>query len=421
MSYTKYRASSVLGSLYHSFYDELNGTSQNNWVYKNALSLTDVFNGTYNPSWKSEIRAGNNAGTPASGSVYSLDPSWFSASWRSHRVQGYPYEVFESFEGYPQLPALFALDTNPPASLISSVRNRCIAKFLDQADAARSSFEAGQDIGEIRETIHSIISPMKTMRELTLGYLSNVKKLALKAKSRPTLHKAISDSFLEYKFGWNPLASDVAAGIVGLTHNDGHVNVQHISASAREFYPINPQFYGTIGSGNVIVTVIGQCTGEYQVRYRGGIRTGAVNGRIPLLQNLQLDMPHFIPTLWDLLPYSWMVDYFANIGECIRAASFQNANVSWGNVTTRRICHYTYSYDWRHDYDPTFLNVTMIKPSGNPTGTSTTFTRDIFVGSDLVPDFRFSIPVSEKPWENMAALLGGRIDSIRKSISQLRR
>jgi hypothetical protein len=422
MSYTKTSASGVSYALYRT-YSDFTGLNQSGWSEHFSLSKTDSFTGNYNPAWKAEIRNGSNATTPASGTRYTVEPAWFSAVFSSH---GYgPFLgrfTFESYEGYPSLPNLFLLDTDPPAALISSVRNRCIAKFIEASDQVRSSFEAGQDLGEIRETIHAIISPFKSAREHLIGYMAKVKKLSLqRAITRVHLRKAIADSFLEFKFGWNPLAADVAAGIAGLGGNQGHPDVRQISASARDFYLISANLGDHQIGENFTSHVTGQCIGEYQVRYKGAIRTGAVRGHIPLLQNLQLDMPHFVPTLWDLIPYSWMVDYFANVGEVIKAASFDRSTVSWGNVTTRRICKYQYNY--RSDKVVPPLNTTafLSEPSGSPSGESVTFSRAAFVGSDLVPDFRFQIPLSAKPWENMTAVLSGYVTDIRKIIQHIRR
>jgi hypothetical protein len=414
----------VMFTVYRTYYDEAGGVSQQGWDTYSSLNRLNSFTGVDNPRHRAQIAHGLNATTPASGVQYEVKHAWFSASIRSRGQFALNKELFESYEGYPPLPSLFASDTGPPASLASAVRNRCIAKFIEKADAVRSSFESGQDIGEIGETIRSVIHPFKSARELVFNYLAKVKKLSLKrAITKTSLRHAIGDSFLEFKFGWNPLAADIASGISDLTNNQGHPDTRIISASARDFYPISSAIVSSYGHGNIVVPIRGKCTGQYQVRYKGAIRTGAVKGRIPLLQNLQLDMPHFLPTLWDLIPYSWMIDYFANIGDIIKAASFQNANVSWGNVTTRYICNYEYSYGtFKPILNPTVTSYTALQPSGSPSGTSTSFNRSVFVGSDLMPDFRFQLPLgSAKPWENMTALLSGRILDIRKSILNIRR
>lgn len=423
MSYTKIHDAGIVYKLFRTYDDNL-GTHQKGWSINQNLAKTNSFTGDYNPAYKAQIARGYNATTPASGVKYELSPAWFSAIYSS--VGRPPAHdgtfTFESYEGYPRLPNLFVIDAEPPASLISSVRNRCIAKFIDTADSVRSSFESGQDLGEMRETIHAIVSPFKSARETVIHYLSKVKKLSLsRTVTKAHLRKAIADSFLEFKFGWNPLASDIAAGITGLGANRDHPDVRQISASARDFYVINPSFSTSAGGGNVNALVTGQCIGEYQVRYKGAIRTGAVQGRIPLLQNLQLDMPHFVPTLWDLIPYSWMVDYFANVGDIIRAASFPRLTVSWGCVTTRRICSYKFNYAWYPDPPFPGFDVATSKPSGSPYASSTVFSRNAFVGSDLVPDFRFQIPLSAKPWENMTAVLSGYVKDIRSIIQHIRR
>lgn len=418
MSYTK---------VYPEYYD-LSQTSITDGV--SALATRGHFSfdnhviGDYNPFWRNQIKSGNNATTPSSGVRESFDSDFLdffqvlqnvSQPWILQSCQligdGIPF-------GFPN-----AAFQNAPASIVTDVTNRAIRKFLDSCDTARSSIELGQDIGEIRETIRGIIHPLQSLREFTLTHLSNVLKQTKKLKSKHSLAKVAADSFLEYKFGWAPLAADIGQAYAGLTNNKGHVDVQPVSGSAYDTFPIS-QTRGiqTISAGNFSVRTDLIVTGSYSVRYKGGIRTGQANGRIGFAQMMQLDLPHFVPTIWDLLPYSWIADYFVNIGDILRALSFQTQNLTWGNLTIRTTNEYRYLSEMVDNYFmPAWTKVVRTASGGNPSVSRVAFQRGVISPSDLYPQVQFKLPLgSLKPWENMTALMVSRQNDISRVARNLR-
>jgi len=393
-------------------------------LVRGRIDVSDSFTGDYNPFWKSQVKAGISATTPASGSrqVFNNDPiDCFQVlqnkaqPWILQSCQligdGIPF-------GYPN-----AAFQPAPSGLVTSVTNRAIRKFLDAADTARSSVELGQDIGEIRETIHGILHPLNTLREFTLSHLSNVLKRTKKLKAKHSLAKVAADSFLEYKFGWAPLAADIGQAYAGLTNNKGHVDVQPIHGGAYDTFPISK----TLGvqsesAGNFYVQTDLFVTGSYYVGYKGGIRTSQANGRIGLAQMMQLDLPHFVPTIWDLLPYSWIADYFLNIGDVIRGLSFQTQNLTWGNLTIRTSNDYQYSSNMIDNYfAPAWTKVLRTINGGNPSVSVVRFSRGGISSGSLVPQLQFQLPLgSLKPWENMTALMVSRQADISRVARNLR-
>jgi hypothetical protein len=43
----------------------------------------------------------------------------------------------------------------------------------------------------------------------------------------------------------------------------------------------------------------------------------------------------FVPTLWELIPYSFLVDYFTNVGDIIAAWSYRTLDMRWVTRTER--------------------------------------------------------------------------------------
>jgi hypothetical protein len=137
--------------------------------------------------------------------------------------------------------------------------------------------------------------------------------------------------------------------------------------------------------------------------------TGSVAGRE--LENWGFSPDNFVPTIYNLIPWSFLVDYFSNIGDVIDAMSIRNVGLAWGCKTTRQ------QVDWRIDYaqpvavatDPNFFKDIRVETftRKDPVSKATVFSRerisDVTVG---VTDISFRIPGVDNPrkWLNIAAL-----------------
>lgn len=416
MSYTKVYPTGFIAALYR----DINGSST--LLEKDVYTFASSFTGDYNPYWKDLIRAGTNATTIASGNQISVDPG-FTDNFVMLRSKSQPYTFLSS--GLTGIPPLYGFDTNlvsAPASLVTSVTNRAIRKFLDSCDGARSSVELGQDLGEIRETIHGIIHPLQTLREFTFSHLSRVLKLSQTVKHKASLTKAVADTWLEYRFGWRPLALDIGQAYHDLVNNN-HFNIQPVSGGAFDTFPISiTKGVSTINGGYFNLRFNRAVTGGYSVSFKGGIRTGQSNGRIGFQQNMQLDLPHFVPTIWDLIPYTWIVDYFTNAGDIIRALCFQTQNLSWGKMTTRLTNSYSYDTDILYNFDFGSYDLIYSAPSSdNSSASIVSFHRTPVYPDDLVPRAQFTLPIgSLRPWENLTALFAGRQSEVSRVASHLR-
>jgi len=381
-----------------------------------ATTFVDSATGSLNPGWRATIRNGGDATSNFDAVRHQVegDPSYFyyrSGFWLDPR-----FPATQLCSGVANLK--WQNDSiNAGISLVADVRNRAIRKFLDNAKSVRSSFEAGQDLGEIKQTIESLIHPMNSLKQLTLNYFTKLKKAKVKNKDRISLHKALSDSYLEYRFGWRPLALDLADAFAGLTSRrrmsstapcqgsatgseatDHHSDVNCSSVNCDAPAPLNSYSY-TI----------------YSCRIKGAIRLNLdSNGNIPIPQLLQLStLNDFAVTAWDLLPYSFVVDYFTNIGDVINALTFPSSDLVFICQTehTKLINQYSSSpvhtpdsngYIWKHETWRPFNARTVV----------TKVSRRRLQSIDLLPSVRVSLPVSSRPLENIGALISSNVKSL---------
>lgn len=154
----------------------------------------------------------------------------------------------------------------------------------------------------------------KAYRELRRGrFRGFVKALDVrplpKDKSRKrSAPKDASGIWLEYWFGWKPTVSDIYNGVQMYGSPIPDTVLQ-----ARSLEPVTRFKKGSGGSFSTTTSI----TGEYRIKIRGRVvvtnpsrfeanRWGIVNPAI---------------TAWELVPFSFVIDWFSNIGQCIASYS----------------------------------------------------------------------------------------------------
>lgn len=379
--------------------------------------LQNSFVGVTNPHWRDQVRNGQNATTNASGIKFNFSNPFLSAEALSTDKTGSPafkWRYHIDWYGRPTM-------TLPPTPAISNsdydfASNRAISKFLDAMDSVFTSVEAGQDFGEWKQTVAGVTKPLQSLRNHTLGYFDKLSSLKRSYKSPSVkFHKAVTDAYLEWTFGWKPLAGDVAAGLVGLQNRSRQFEVVPIKKGFKLDYASSTDSawgYNVDNAGLLKLSRQRRNSSSIIFSYRGAVRNQWGKDPIPIHNVLQLDLPHFVPTVWDLIPYSFVVDYFVNVGDIVRSYSLNTTQLSWVNRTEIRI-HRTDTV-WTIDsyQNPGMTYLQLKEDTGNSFIENRSFNRQVIDASFLHPVLQFHLPTSEKPWENIAALLANRIRSI---------
>jgi len=382
-----------------------------------VLSWTNGTSGVKNPFWKSQVKSGVNATTPFSWNVAYAEPSWFTVQWdKSWNDNQGRFAAFRkgTTSGYAAY-EFFPTGALPDSGIVTRVTNRCIRKFISACNEATSSFEAGQDIGEYKETLNSIHRPLNSLSLKLNEYISALTKVRRSVRSGPKLKKVLADTYLEFRFGWLPLADDVGKLIAdaqryrfpvipvrGSASENFAASVSDVNFSYSGYCP-----YGLVRSLHRNI--------NYSLRYKGAIRSGSdASGRIGLAQSLQLLPENWLPTAWDLLPYSWIADYFTNVGDIITSLSFVNSRLVWAKKSSQTRETLTYG-DVRaaSGFGSPPPGDTLVSDNCWASGGAgvvewTQGSRSALTSSDLMPRFEFRIPTSKYPYFNLAALLFSR-------------
>jgi hypothetical protein len=153
---------------------------------------------------------------------------------------------------------------------------------------------------------------------------------------------ALTGTYLEWKFGIQPLILDIRDLTKALDRMSGRIlDMERIKASAYWSNTISDQ---TVYSNSQWVLAGAGMSGPQQMAQVSVRRSAVVNGRITysaavaieshepdFRREIGLTPRNFLPTLWNLLPWSWAVDTVFSVGSVIDAICAAYGNVKWCN------------------------------------------------------------------------------------------
>jgi hypothetical protein len=262
---------------------------------------------------------------------------------------------------------------------------------------------------------------MQGIQDKIQSYLTSLKKVSYGKLKGPSLTSAISQAYLEFKFGVEPFTEDISDIVSDMVIRDRKRNPSvsvHANAHARyqqdqlEYVPNGMTAFGSFQPSQKYTR-----TFVYSERMTGACRTGINDdGRLGVIQDNRLLPKDWAPTAFSILPYAWMVNYFTNIREIIDAASFRYSDLVWGCQTTLKSCE----VDYQNIYLKTpnvfagsgLLTQTIQGGGGSATFTAKSYVRNPLSPASLIPEFTFSIPTKPTPWVNMMAAFGPQIVNV---------
>ena len=169
-----------------------------------------------------------------------------------------------------------------------------------KANAAQSSFDVTTFLGELAESV-------ETVKGIAHAFNEGTKRLALEAaKVRKNPWRRFSQLWLGYRYGVRPMVNDARNAVKALQKgadkfNKGRSRTSEDLAQGKDTL-VN--FYGRFE-----LLVREKITGRRTYR-------GIAYCKTDFLSNGQLQSDPFV-TAWELVPYSFVVDWFIGIGDYI--------------------------------------------------------------------------------------------------------
>lgn len=310
-----------------------------------------------------------------------------------------------------------------PASIDSTRANaEALGKFNKRIREKITAFQGGVFLGELGQTLRTIRNPALGLRRSADDFLATARRIrkeglggATARNLRSLLDRTTSnlaDAWLELQFGWKPLLHDIDDGSKALAVLNTGQSLSTGRVTASEEVSSNPAEFITnrsIGIQKWMITTVS--SDHCLVVYRGAMRAEARNPALMKAELLGFDPSSFAPTVWELIPYSFLIDYFTNIGDIIEGWSQIATRLAWCNRTVRQTSRgrsesYS-SLDYCRAMGVQNLEAVTCVPA-KVVMEKTVVTRGEFNGIRN-PDFIFRVPrVGSTRWLNIAALVASR-------------
>lgn len=287
----------------------INGALDYNGTF--SLPRTRSITGTSNPKYKQIIKDGGDASTPMTASMQIMDSLPGHATAQTVYV---PFNVNEQFViTYHGFSPQYGTGYPGMNNLIQEAQARCRSKALNKLFQLQNSFNGQVILGELRETIQLLRNPLGAGVNLTKALVQKRKKGA---------HAA--DAWLEYRFGILPLISDISS-IIDLVSETAdkkkslayrvYSRSTEVSTSRQSFRPVPGPFGFDVYEE---LTDYAECVIHF------GVLGSVIDKHFSLAGkfiNTIDDLSSLPVTAWELVPFSFLVDYFVNVGDIIQAAT----------------------------------------------------------------------------------------------------
>lgn len=282
-----------------------------------------------NPGWRTQIKKGTNATTHMFGRTvkYTSNSCKFRVELTQPQLDGSVAKW--NMETHGDLGVVLITPSDPTGISIGEADNLAAEKLQQKILSKQRQFQTGVALGELKETVQLLTNPLRGIFELTVDYLNSVKKTARrKRRSKRDMKEMVSEHWLEYSFGIIPLISDVQGAARAVANVIGYRLPREVVNAKGESLPSLVQRRIVDNHGPWQLIVLAEDRQHAEVRYKASVN---VTNNTPrdALDTFGLSFGNFAPTIWELIPFSFLVDYFTNCGTVIDSLAVNQAGVGW--------------------------------------------------------------------------------------------
>ncbi len=317
--------------------------------------LTKTRSGSSNPQWRKLVKSGSNATTAYSLVAFRMDIAEPGFNILNYEFGTGPskYVIRETCSGLIGVasPVYYAPGFSGPDTTallqiykkIDATANQWkgLAFFAEFADVVHQFGHPAESL--LKYATHHIDQKYLSVRSLLRGTLSTKKK-------RQKLYKMLADSYLEFVFGLAPLISDTKKAAEALARfeyegdpkNNPALRTRAVGRGSMTYQsPITTTPYSPFGSPLYMSFLYQDSYScEMKVQYIAGLSTSikADFGSVRRLADLTGFTPgKIIPAAWEAVPWSWLGDYFSNVGDVLGTIGVNTSKVNWLSKSTVQV------------------------------------------------------------------------------------
>lgn len=308
------------------------------------------------PNWRQKIIEKKNATTPLTASESSAiyEPGFVAFT---ESGAGKNFSDKGGFQFSSIYPTMSTQSMNVAVAKAST-------KYYSKLDEIRASLQGQQFIGEFHQVVTLLKNPYRELGAILMDMLKlaakNQKKGRLLARIKPKgvdydgrydlsksdVYRLMADGgamWLQFRFGILPLVSDISGLMSILRKKAQEQDVRSYRCYGSEersrssVYTNGGDVYGV----NYFGSRIEVCRTEHIIRF--GYLHKLLDdyaAKVADFENSFLDPAKLPSTFWEITPWSWLIDYFVNVGDIINAVCTSSSNVvyvSKSSVTTRTV------------------------------------------------------------------------------------
>lgn len=369
-------------------------------------ALSDSRSGKSNPNWKRQIAKGVNATTAFTGVLQTLESK--PATTENFYIVAFPTsnpnnwrQTRKTWSHGIQL----NMPTLPSISDVAEATSKAQTRFYKDLESVVTLFQGGVFLGELKETLTMIRNPARSLRRGIDGYLNDAKKR--RRGSSTAKENILAGLWLEHAFGWAPLLNDLNSARTYLRRKQDQLAQALQPVSGSGLVEKSAVINTSNGVGSTTMSAELQRIDNTFVRYKGAVASRCHTSRMIEYDAMGLSARSFVPTIWELVPWSFAIDYFTNIGDVLTAWSNQTVGLAWGCETVRRKRYlFSRATRWTPNIAPPVWQ--NRSSSSGWSGASHKRVDRAPISYVPVPSIQFELPGFGKKWLNLAALAASR-------------
>lgn len=390
---------------------DISGSFSNNYL---IINWTNQRIGSSLPGWRNALKQSRDATTAMSGTKSFVEFKPGHAEWQGY-VKGFPAQ--RRLYGQSGMLDMFNPTVHAP-TYANAAKAESIAssQFIKEVGNAYKAMEGLETLAELPKTARSIMQRTGSMISLLTNWkrtLSSGLDAARRGNRGAAARRAtaaVSNAYLEWRFAYEPLVKDIRGLAEKLADDTVIIPFKAFGKASGMYLPPTEAGGGMSGLSWKSITTY---TEESTVYYKGAIKVEKV-GASGYFGQLGMSPSNFVPTLYNLLPWTYMIDYFTNVGDMVSGLSMPYPQIAWVNRTVRSTVKVVNMAGVSPQMDPNF-----VADPGYPIVVPSTISckrTDISRSSsrpNMTPSFHWKVPdfateSGRRKWTNIAAVLAAR-------------